>query len=131
MTFLKRLIACTLATTLCMTAFVQSAQATTISTEQVAHAQRAADDARASALATLERADVAAALTARGVDLQQARERIAALTDDEAATLAATLDSAPAAGSDVLGVIVFIFVLLLVTDILGLTKVFPFTRTVR
>ena len=32
---------------------------------------------------------------------------------------------------DVLGVIVFIFVLLLITDILGLTKIFPFTRSVR
>jgi hypothetical protein len=31
----------------------------------------------------------------------------------------------------VVGAIVFIFVVLLVTDILGLTKVFPFTRSVR
>jgi len=28
-------------------------------------------------------------------------------------------------------VILFIFVLLLITDILGLTKVFPFTRPIR
>ncbi|MBC7727858.1 MAG: PA2779 family protein, partial [Microbacteriaceae bacterium] len=43
-----------------------------------------------------------------------------------------TLDTAPAgADGGVIGVIVFIFVLLLVTDILGLTKVFPFTRSAR
>jgi len=131
MILLKRLISCTLATTLCMTGFVQTAQATMIGTEQVAQAQRAADDARAGAMATLERADVAAALVARGVDLQQARERISALTDDEAATLAAALDSAPAGGNDVLGTIVFIFILLLITDILGFTKIFPFTRSLR
>ena len=32
---------------------------------------------------------------------------------------------------DVIGVIVFIFVLLLITDILGFTKIFPFTRSIR
>jgi hypothetical protein len=56
---------------------------------------------------------------------------VAALTDAEAAQLADQIDQAPAGASDILGVLVFIFVLLLVTDILGLTKVFPFTRSVR
>ncbi|HEX2531678.1 MAG TPA: PA2779 family protein [Burkholderiaceae bacterium] len=41
------------------------------------------------------------------------------------------MDSLPAGGDSVIGVIVFIFVLLLITDILGLTKVFPFTRAQR
>jgi hypothetical protein len=44
--------------------------------------------------------------------------------------VAAQIDAAPA-GGDVLGVIIFIFVLLLVTDILGFTKIFPFTRSIR
>ena len=56
---------------------------------------------------------------------------IPALSDAEAQQLARTIDSAPAGASDLVGVLVFIFVLLLVTDILGLTKVFPFTRSVR
>jgi hypothetical protein len=80
---------------------------------------------------TLDRADVAAALEARGVSVQAARARVAALTDDEAVQVAAQIDSAPAGADGVLGTIVFIFVLLLITDILGLTKVFPFTRSVR
>ncbi len=80
---------------------------------------------------TLARADVAAALEARGVSLDAARARVAALTDDEAAQVAARIDQAPAGADGVLGTIVFIFVLLLVTDILGLTKVFPFTRSAR
>jgi hypothetical protein len=79
---------------------------------------------------TLARADVAAALEARGVSVQSARERVASLTDAEAATLAAEIDKAPA-GADAIGVIVFIFVLLLLTDILGFTKIFPFTRSIR
>ena len=80
---------------------------------------------------TVTRADVAAALQERGIDLAQAQARVAALTDDEVAHVAHTLDTAPAGASDVLGTIVFIFLLLLITDILGFTKIFPFTRSIR
>lgn len=45
--------------------------------------------------------------------------------------LADQLDHAPAGASGVLGAIVFIFLLLLITDILGFTKVYPFTRSIR
>lgn len=79
---------------------------------------------------TLQRADVVAALQARGVSVDAARARVAALTDAEAAQVAAQIDQAPA-GGDVLGTIVFIFVVLLITDILGFTKIFPFTRSIR
>jgi hypothetical protein len=96
-----------------------------------AEAVAAAHDGRALLDSTLARADVAAALQARGVSLDAARARVAALSDDEAAQVAAEIDRLPAGGDGVLGTIVFIFVLLLVTDILGLTKVFPFTRAVR
>ncbi len=65
-----------------------------------------------------------------GVDPVQARDRVAALTDDELASLDQRLDSLPA-GGDFLGTVAFIFVLLLVTDLLGLTKVFSFTRPQR
>jgi hypothetical protein len=37
----------------------------------------------------------------------------------------------PAGGSSVIGVLFAVFIILLITDILGLTKVFPFTRPVR
>lgn len=80
---------------------------------------------------TLQRADVVSALQARGVSVEAARARVAALTDEEAAHVAAQIDSAPAGADGVLGTIVFIFVLLLITDILGFTKIFPFTRSIR
>ena len=79
----------------------------------------------------LERDDVRAQLQALGVSVDDARARVDALTDEEVASLAGRLDQLPAGGSDVIGVILFVFVLLLITDILGLTKVFPFTRSVR
>ena len=97
-----------------------------IGTEQAAAAQ----PGRVLLEQTLARADVVAGLQTRGVDVAAARDRVAALTDAEAAQVAAQIDQAPA-GGDALGVIVTIFVVLLITDILGFTKVFPFTRTIR
>jgi hypothetical protein len=40
------------------------------------------------------------------------------------------MDALPA-GGDVLGVVLAVFLILLVTDILGFTKVYPFTRPIR
>jgi len=79
----------------------------------------------------LARAEVREALAARGVSAGQVEARVAALTDDEARLLAEQLDRAPAGGSDVLGIIFAVFIILLITDLLGLTKVFPFTRPVK
>jgi hypothetical protein len=78
----------------------------------------------------LERSDVRARLQAYGVSPAQAQERVAALSDEEAARLAAQLDELPA-GGDVLGAAVLIFLVLLFTDIMGYTKIFPFTRSMR
>lgn len=133
MTRFRRTIAVLAAISLGSATFMQGAQATVIGTAQVAAAAQGAVDhgnGRAHLRSALERADVAAALQAHGVDLAAARARAAALTDAEADALAAQIDSAPA-GGDVLGTIVFLFVLLLITDILGFTKVFPFTRSIR
>ena len=58
------------------------------------------------------------------------RSRVDALTDAETTQLMAQIDQAPA-GGEVLGVLFSIFIILLITDILGLTKIFPFTRSVR
>ncbi len=115
----------------------QVAQAATVSAEAVLAAQQhdatqaAAQAQRQHILATLQRADVAQALAERGVDLAAARDRVQALSDQEVMAVADRLDELPAGASDVLGTIVFIFLVLLVTDILGFTKVFPFTRAIR
>jgi hypothetical protein len=76
------------------------------------------------------REDVNQALQAQGVSPQAAAERVQAMSDPEIAQLAGRIDQAPA-GGEVLGILFSIFIILLVTDILGFTKVFPFTRTVR
>ncbi len=78
----------------------------------------------------LDRQEVRSKLESLGVDASAAKARVDALTDQEAADLAARIDQLPA-GGDVLGLIFAVFVILLITDILGFTKVFPFTRAVR
>jgi hypothetical protein len=79
----------------------------------------------------LARAEVREALAMRGVEAAQVEARVAALTDDEAALLADQLDRLPAGASDILGILFAVFIILLITDLLGLTKVFPFTRPVK
>ena len=76
----------------------------------------------------VQRADVQARLQAMGVDPREVEARVAALSDEEAAQLAARLEELPAGGSDVLGVLLIVFLVLLFTDIMGYTKIFPFTR---
>ena len=125
---LKQTLAALLIVSTAHVGFVQTAQAAMIGTEQVAQA-RSADAARAQLNEAFARADVQARLQALGVDSRDARERVAALTDDEAPRLAGEIDKAPAGG--IIEVILFVFFVLLVTDILGFTKVFPFTRSIR
>lgn len=104
------------------------ATARVVSTEEALSATPASDRAALDAL--LAREDVRAQFEALGVDAAQARERVQALDDQQVRELASRLDQMPA-GAGVLGILFTVFIVLLVTDILGLTKVFPFTRSVR
>ncbi|HEY5900191.1 MAG TPA: PA2779 family protein [Burkholderiales bacterium] len=79
----------------------------------------------------LERADVQAKLQSFGVKVDDVKARVAALTDDEVSQLASKIDALPAGGDGIIGAIVLVFIILLLTDILGLTKIFPFTRPIR
>ena len=87
----------------------------------------AANPERSRVLTVLERSDVQAGLQAQGVNPADVKARVAAMTDDEVAQLAGRLDGLPAGGSDVLTVILVVFIILLITDLLGLTHIFPFT----
>jgi hypothetical protein len=129
MTKPRRLLALCLALSL---GFVQSVQAVElISAEQVV--QRAQSSQLHERLhAALDRSDVAAALAERGVSVEQARERVAALTDSEATWLLAEIDKAPAGASgELIGTLILVFVVLVFSDILGFTRIFPFLRPAR
>ena len=108
----------------------QSAFAAMVQTEQTIAHEIASQD-RAKILAFMDRDEVRAQLEQRGVTAGEAKARVNALTDDEAHNIAGKLDKLPAGGSDFLGALLFVFIVLLITDILGFTKVFPFTRSVK
>jgi hypothetical protein len=128
----RRALATVVALSLSYAGMVQAAAVGVSPASQLIGAEQVTQQTAGRALLeqTLQRADVVSALQARGVSVEVARARVAALTDEEAVHVAAQIDSAPA-GGDALGTIVFIFVLLLITDILGFTKIFPFTRPIR
>lgn len=109
-----------------LTMVAPAAQAGVVSTE-AAFAAATLDADRARLADALAREDVTALFVAHGVDPAVVQARVAGLTADEVQRLNAQMDQLPA-GGDVLGVIVFIFVLLLITDLLGWTDVFPFTK---
>lgn len=89
------------------------------------------EHARATIRATLAREDIKNALTSQGIAVEEALARVDSLTDAEVIALADRIDQLPAGGS-ALGVIVgaalFIFIVLLITDILGFTDVFTFVH---
>ena len=105
---------------------VSPAFAGMISTQQLlADAQLNAD--RAAVIAALERKEVRKLLAARGIDVEQAKMRVAMLSDEEVNQLALQIDEMPAGGSLLLiGLIVF--VALIVTDALGVTDIFTFVK---
>lgn len=76
--------------------------------------------------AFVDRDEVRAKLEAYGVSAADVQARVASMTDEEAQLVAARIDELPAGG--VLGLLLTVFLVLLITDILGFTKVFPFTR---
>lgn len=129
MNMFKRLITCWLMVSITAAGFPLTAQAGIVATDEVTVTGSSPSD-RERVQAFLAREDVALALLAQGVQPAAALERVQAMSDAEVAQLAGRVGEAPA-GGDVLGVMFTVFIILLVTDIMGLTKVFPFTRSVR
>jgi len=81
--------------------------------------------------AFLDRAEVRDQLEALGVDGDIASARINSLTNEEVANLVDRLDQLPAGGDGfgtLVGAALLVFIILLITDLLGLTDVFPFVK---
>ena len=97
-----------------------------VGTAEVIDQQQAVMD-RAQLLTALNRDDVRAQLIAMGVDPKAAQERVAALSDAELQAAAGNGQTLPA-GGDILGIAVLIFLVLLFTDIMGYTHIFPFVK---
>lgn len=114
---------------LALSLHLPAAQAGMIGTEAVVNAAQTQQN-RDRLHSALNRDDVQTQLLARGVDPAQVQARVDSLTDEEMQTLAANMDQLPAGGS-VVGALVLIFLVLLLTDLMGLTNIFPFVKNNR
>lgn len=88
-------------------------------------------NARETVRQLMAREEIQAALVRQGIDPAEAQARAEALSDAEAVRLASVMESLPAGGSAVgiiVGAILIVFLVLLITDILGYTDIFPFTK---
>jgi hypothetical protein len=108
---------------------MESAHAGLVSTDRVTASSQAQSE-RERVRAFLDREDVRNELQQQGLDADGAKARVDAMTDEEVKRVAGRLDQMPA-GGDIIGVLFAVFVILLVTDILGFTKVFSFTRPIK
>jgi hypothetical protein len=100
------------------------AQAAMLGTEQLIAAETSQQQ-RAYVQELMDRVEVRQQLMAHGVDPAEASARVDAMTDTEVQTLVTQLEDLPA-GAGVLGVLAFVLIVLLITDLLGVTNVYNF-----
>jgi len=108
----------------------QTVLAKMISTETVIEAGKA-HEARMYVNSVLAREDVMASLLSQGIDMTEAKARVDNLTDSEIVSLADQIETAPAGGGAIgiiVGAAVVVFIVLVVTDVLGYTDIFPFIK---
>ena len=109
-----------------------AAQAAMVSTDQLIDQSTASGD-RERVMSFLAREDVRRQMETLGVDADDAAARVAGLSDAEVQKIVNKLDELPAgqdAISTLFGVLIFILVVLLITDILCFTSFYPFTKCV-
>jgi len=104
------------------------AQAAMINNGQIIGEVQAELD-RSEVLLILERENAQQHLRALGVSPEMVKERVSHMTDQEVAQLNQHLADLPA-GGDVLAVILILFIVFIITDMLGATNIFPFVKPV-
>lgn len=109
------------------------AKASIISTEQIIETA-STQEKRERILAFMARQEVRDKLISLGVEPEEAAARIKTLSNREIKRVAAEIDNLPAGQGSVgviVGAILIVFLVLLVTDMIGATDVFPFVKKVR
>jgi hypothetical protein len=86
-------------------------------------------NAKTELLQTINRSDVKQQLLNMGVKPENIESRINLMTHEEVAQLNQQIGELPA-GGDVLGVILVIFIIFVITDVIGATDIFPFIKPV-
>ena len=91
-----------------------------------------AQDARDHLKTLISRNDIKKSLISRGIDPDEAMARVDSLSDSEVISVADKINQLPA-GGDALGALIgaalIVFLVLLITDLLGYTDIFPFVKS--
>ncbi|MGD8711411.1 MAG: PA2779 family protein [Thiohalophilus sp.] len=119
---LRKIIGLLVMTTMLSLGITTPGYAAMLGTDQIL-AGDAAQQQRDYVRELLNRDDVQEQMISLGVDPEQAKQRVGAMTDQEVQQLAGKLDSMPA-GGDAIGVLALVLVVLLITDLLGVTNVY-------
>ena len=91
-----------------------------------------AQDARGRLKTLISRNDIKKTLISQGIDPAEAKARVDSLSDSEAIDVTDKIEQLPAgagAFGAIIGAALIIFLVLLLTDILGYTDVFPFVKS--
>jgi len=124
---IQKYISILLSVTLMSLSFT-STQAAMISNDMIInHAQHSS--AKAELIQTINRSDVKQQLLNMGVKPADIESRINLMTHEEIAQLNQQIDELPAGGS-ILGVLLIIFIVFVITDVIGATDIFPFIKPV-
>ncbi len=131
MRIIKKFVATAMAVLMVMNVTpIGLAQAKMVTTDQVLeHADPGSDQKRVESF--ILREDVQRQLVLLGINPEEATSRVASLSNGEIQQIAGRLDELPAGEGGVgavVGAILIIFLVLLITDLMGLTDVFPFVK---
>jgi hypothetical protein len=91
-----------------------------------------AQDARDHLKTFISRNDIKKSLISQGIDPDEAKTRVDSLSDAEVIEVADKIEQLPAGGGvfgAIIGAALIVFLVLLLTDILGYTDVFPFVKS--
>jgi hypothetical protein len=90
-----------------------------------------AEEARDYLKSLISRDDIRELLISHGIDPNEAKARVDSLSDSEAIAVADRIEKLPAGGNAIgiiVGAALIVFLVLLFTDILGYTDIFPFVK---
>jgi len=105
-------------------------QAAMIGTEQVLNPAQLSE-ARNNLQQFLDQEAAQQQLLAWGVSPDSVKERVNSLTDAELARINNEIENLNAGGSSILGILLVIFIVFVITDVIGATNIFPFIHPVR
>jgi len=91
-----------------------------------------AQEARDHLKTLISKNDIKKSLISQGIDPMEAKARVDSLSDSEVIEVADKIEQLPAGGGPfgaIIGAALIVFLVLLLTDILGYTDVFPFVKS--